>query len=484
MPTIKVLQNLNISGTVSANTITVNTLSALSSVNTPEITALQNASGNWNSTYSTVQGNSANWSVGKTLSSSGGNIGGNTKIRGDLIVNYLSALSGSSFVNTVFTTTSSLCVNSELNVGPAFFVGANGTGNIASFYDTDSNVEVLHIGGSNGSFPNVGIKVSDPTKTLTVSGEISASGDVWFNDIIANNNLTAKNGNFENILSGGNNLVNIFKSPVMDVYNTPGTFTWTKRSGATMILVELLAGGGGGGTGGKSVSGTAIYGGGGGGGGGFLEAYFPASDFSSTETVVVGNSGAGGIFGVSAAQNGGQTSFGTGTKIKVNAGSAGLSGTTSAGTGGSGGGYNVNTGGNSSITATAATGSGTSKGGSSGGGGGGIPLSGSGYAGNSGGQCLMSGTSGSGGTGGSHSSTGNGTAGGNGNINLSVSYPLVGSGGGGGGSSTFASGNGGNGGNGVGYGSGGGGGGATIGSGNPGNGGNGTAGYARITTFF
>jgi hypothetical protein len=74
-----------------------------------------------------------------------------------------------------------------MNLGPSFYVGSNGTGDIASFYDTDSNVEVLHIGGANGSFPNVGIKVSDPTKTLTVSGEISASGNAWFNDLSVNN---------------------------------------------------------------------------------------------------------------------------------------------------------------------------------------------------------------------------------------------------------------------------------------------------------
>jgi hypothetical protein len=146
MPSIKILQSLNIAGAISANTITVNTVSALSSMNIPQ----------------------------------GGDINGNLKINGDLTVNYLSALSGSTFVNTTFTTTSSLCVNSIMNLGPSFYVGSNGTGDIASFYDTDSNVEVLHIGGANGSFPNVGIKVSDPTKTLTVSGEISASGDVWF----------------------------------------------------------------------------------------------------------------------------------------------------------------------------------------------------------------------------------------------------------------------------------------------------------------
>jgi hypothetical protein len=189
MPSIKILQSLNIAGTISANNITVNTVSALSSVNIPEVTTLQNASANWDTAYTTVTSESANWALGETLSSSGGHIGGDLRIQGDLIVNYLSALSGSSFVNTVFTTTSSLCVNSELNAGPAFFVGANGTGDIASFYDTDSNVEVLHIGGANGSFSNVGIKVSNPNKTLTVSGEISATGDAWFGTNIYSNDV-------------------------------------------------------------------------------------------------------------------------------------------------------------------------------------------------------------------------------------------------------------------------------------------------------
>jgi len=158
-------------------------------------------SANWNSSYTTVQGSSADWTVGKTLSSSGGRLGGNVTVAGNLTANYITALSGATFVNTTFTTTSSLCVNSLLNAGPAFFVGANGTGDIASFYDIDSNVEVLHIGGANDSFPNVGIKTSSPTETLTISGTISASSNAWFNNIIANNDSTAKRATFTTSVS-------------------------------------------------------------------------------------------------------------------------------------------------------------------------------------------------------------------------------------------------------------------------------------------
>ena len=159
-------------------------------------------SANWDSTYSTVNSNSADWSIGKTLSSSGGKLGGNTTIQGNLTANYITALSGSTFVNTVFTTTSALCVVGNLQTGPALYVGANGTGDIASFYDIDQNIEVLHIGGYNSvASPNVGIHTSTPNKTFTVFGEISSSGNVWFNNVIANNDLTAKRATFTTSVS-------------------------------------------------------------------------------------------------------------------------------------------------------------------------------------------------------------------------------------------------------------------------------------------
>jgi hypothetical protein len=164
-------------------------------------TTVNTKSANWDSSYTTVQGNSADWSIGKTLSSSGGRLGGSVTLAGNLTANYITALSGSTFVNTVFTTTSSLCVMGYNIPGPAFYVGANGTGDIASFYDIDSNIEVLHVGGFNSVASNVGIHTSYPNKTLTVSGAISASGDVWFNNVITNNDLTAKKATFTTSVS-------------------------------------------------------------------------------------------------------------------------------------------------------------------------------------------------------------------------------------------------------------------------------------------
>ena len=103
-------------------------------------------------------------------------------ITGDLtILGSVSAAGPVTFVgNTVFSSTSALSVVNISPVGtvPALYVGQSGSGDIASFYDIDQNTEVLHIGGANGTHPNVGIKTSAPNKTLTVAGEISATGDI------------------------------------------------------------------------------------------------------------------------------------------------------------------------------------------------------------------------------------------------------------------------------------------------------------------
>jgi hypothetical protein len=90
----------------------------------------------------------------------------------------LTAYGTTTFAGTLYSNTSALSV---VNFGPgaALFVGQSGLGDIASFYDLDQNIEVLHVGGNNGTFPNVGIKTSTPNKTLTVNGEISASGKIW-----------------------------------------------------------------------------------------------------------------------------------------------------------------------------------------------------------------------------------------------------------------------------------------------------------------
>lgn len=112
------------------------------------------------------------------LALSGGLVSGPVRINNNLTVfGNLTATGTTTFANTVFSVTSSLSVV-HIGSGPALYVGNNGDGDIASFYDIDQNVEVLHVGGINSSFPNVGIRVSNPNKTLTVAGEISATQDI------------------------------------------------------------------------------------------------------------------------------------------------------------------------------------------------------------------------------------------------------------------------------------------------------------------
>lgn len=119
---------------------------------------------------------------------SGGSIIGNLLLFGGL-----TALSGSTFVNTIFTTTSALSIiNSGL--GPALYVlQGEGEGDIASFYDGDG-IEVLHIGNALNPVSDgvIGIKTSFPNKTLTVIGEISATNSIWSSDFYGNaNNLSS-----------------------------------------------------------------------------------------------------------------------------------------------------------------------------------------------------------------------------------------------------------------------------------------------------
>lgn len=143
----------------------------------------------WNNTYSTVNGNSARWtSVYNNVQSNsafyaldsnvvkltGGTIDGNLTITGNI-----TSFGSASFASTVYSTTSALSIVNVGNFGPALYVSNDGTGDLASFYDFDSEVEVFHIGGANGSNPYTGIRTSSPNKELTVVGDISATGVIW-----------------------------------------------------------------------------------------------------------------------------------------------------------------------------------------------------------------------------------------------------------------------------------------------------------------
>lgn len=140
-------------------------------------TAVRSLTSNWENTYTTVQTNSSTWTTfdythAKFFPLTGGTVTGNVTVNGNL-----TATGTTTFANTVFSVTSALSVV-HIGAGPAMWVGNNGAGDIASFYDIDQNVEILHVGGINSTYPNVGIKTSEPNKTLTVVGEISSTSHI------------------------------------------------------------------------------------------------------------------------------------------------------------------------------------------------------------------------------------------------------------------------------------------------------------------
>lgn len=271
----------------------------------------------------------------------------------------------------------------------------------------------------------------------------------------------------------------------VQVFVTPGTFTWTKPAGAKAVHVVCIGSGGGGASGRKGVQNSSNgSGGGAGSGGGFTTRTLDASALSATETVIVGAGGLGGT-SVSApntngeqGQNGNASSFGslvsaaggTGAPAPTAAGGTGatLSGQRAMFSGGAGG-----AGGS---TGTGSQGSAAQAAGAGGGGGGGMPSTPANQNGGTGAVAL-----------GSFSASGQAGGGSNGNpgsagASTSATNPMPGGGGGGGG--TITTGNGGAGGAGGNYGGGGGGGGGCNENGNSGAGGAGAGGAVVVVTYF
>ena len=209
--------NLNsVYSTVQSNSSTVwnyqgTDLKGLSANWQNTFTAVTANSAKWESVYSNVNSNSATYATssfvqGNFFPLSGGYVTGNTHFNGNVtIFGDLSSSGTQTFANTVFTTTSSLSVYHVGGTGPALIVSQDGAGDIASFYDLDQGVEVLHVGGVNSTYPNVGIKVSNPNKDFTVNGEISASGNIWTSGTI---------------LSAGQDILSLVMPNINTVYNT------------------------------------------------------------------------------------------------------------------------------------------------------------------------------------------------------------------------------------------------------------------------
>jgi hypothetical protein len=256
--------------------------------------------------------------------------------------------------------------------------------------------------------------------------------------------------------------------------------TWTKPSGASLVLVRVWGAGGGGAGGTVGAVSTSKSGGSGGGGGAFYEKFFYASELASTVSVTIGAAGTGGA-SATVGVAGGQTSFGT--LVTANGGTGGAFG---GSTGGSAQGITSSTSANVGLLAGVGGsslsyygGGGSSTLGSTGsqsilggGGGGGSGWESSGnvlFAGGLGGQSGLATGVGSAGT----SSAGAPTAGG--------AATSAGCGGGGGGSAQTT--NGGAGGAGAFPGGGGGAGGTTRTGFSGGAGGAGAAGYCEVYTW-
>jgi phage baseplate assembly protein gpV len=170
--------------------------------------------------------------TGVLRSSGGGNLNGNVTINnGNLTVfGNISATGNSTFVNTTFTTTSALSVVNT-GGGVTLWIGGNNNADIASFYDIDNGKEVLHVGGFTAGTPYVGINTSNPTKTLTVIGDISASNTLFSNTGTFYSSVSAPS-----IAGNGSNLTSLDASQL-----TTGTVNNARLSAAGTFSSSVSA---------------------------------------------------------------------------------------------------------------------------------------------------------------------------------------------------------------------------------------------------
>ncbi len=197
--------------------------------------------------------------------------------------------------------------------------------------------------------------------------------------------------------------------PRLDIYTSPGSYTWTKLANAALVDVMLIGAGGGGGAGGVFAAGTAASGGAGGGAGARVAVTTPASLVPASVSGAVGSGGAGGAGGTATAGGAaGSNASATTTFGPFSAfgGTGGMGGNASTAAGGLGGGANGQgggsyMGGSSNAVSTAAGGGAGGANGLAGSGGGsgkngdlGGPASGAAGAGVSGGGAAFAGSAG------------------------------------------------------------------------------------------
>lgn len=329
---------------------------------------------------------------------------------------------------------------------------------------------------------------------LTIDGNVTISGvgTIWPRTGGTVTNLTL--GVNYGMTWTGTPIPSTTSAVKVTVISAPGTATFTRNPATVTLATFLGAAGSGGGSGALQNAGAACSGGGGGGAGGVSLQTWTGAQFGSSQTVIVGAGGAGGVAPTvgPAAGNpgsaGGTSSIdGLQTAVHGNAGAGGQLASNSGGGGGGGAGLGSATAGTSGAAGTGTAGSLNSgaygassvavfSGGLGSGGGGGVNGFGGGLSGSVSAGTLPGPTGGGAGggidainapklggnsgfaitgiSGGSSSSGGAvGSPGGNGPAPIGLYQPSCG--GGGGGSDLVAAGKGGDGGRGAGGGGGG-----------------------------
>lgn len=130
----------------------------------------------------------------------------------------------------------------------------------------------------------------------------------------------------------------------VQVFSTPGSFTYTPTSGMASCFVEVVGGGGGSGAG-AFISAPATVAGA--GSGGYTRKFFLSSAIGASQPLVVGSGGAGGATDSALGIAGGDTTFGTGPILtggggQVSSGPVLFDGSALGGTGGTAAGGDIN----------------------------------------------------------------------------------------------------------------------------------------------
>jgi hypothetical protein len=221
-------------------------------------------------------------------------------------------------------------INSALNLYSGSPININNSANTSTVLignnsaDTNPKLQIVA--------KYIGISASNinPTHLLHVNGEVYATTGTFTqyvsaSSITVTNQIIAKSINF----SGDNSTLTSAYVSSVAVFNSSGTFTWTKPANCSSVKVRLCGAGGGGGNG-QATTGAELAGTGA-GGGACVEKMFSCAELPASTNVVVGAGGA-------AAGSGGYSMFGS-SMLFAGGGGGGANGTgSSALSGGSGGG--------------------------------------------------------------------------------------------------------------------------------------------------